>query len=373
MDRSGSLWPETELNSVPWATLRQAYGAAADVPGMITALRDATDAESAGHAEHALWCAVLHQGNVCSATAPALPFVIRLLAGRPDLRPLLADWLGDLSTVFDEADESGPASDCRDVLIAAAPQLAALLDDTHAEVRSITAGYLARCLPAASYCWEQIHARWADEHDDGVRADYLISLAQLAQAADRRTETLQLATAWRTPDNAAYACAAAHAQLLIDPRDEPAQAVLLAALPQGHPLGTWWGSGSQPYIIETLARSPGGLTRLGTLPEVLQTIAVSHHFAASMMLRLLLCEVFPDGRASVPQKAVDLTTLQREVLSFLASGRVQFKEPKGRYMLVLNTGEPLIQLGLPADITPLRRWLADDRRGRRGNSPFRRG
>ena len=39
-----------------------------------------------------------------------------------------------------------------------------------------------------------------------------------------------------------------------------------------------------------------------------------------MMLRLLLSEVFPDGRASVPWKAVDLTTLQREVLNFLASG-----------------------------------------------------
>ena len=187
--------------------------------------------------------------------------------------------------------ESGPASDCRDVLIAAAPQLAALLDDTHAEVRSITAGYLARCLPAASYCWAQVHARWADEHDDGVRADYLISLAQLAQAADRRTETLQIATAWRTPDNAARACAAAHAQLLIDPGDEPAQAVLLAALPEGHPLGTWWGSGSRLCIIETLARSPGGLTRPGKLPAVLEAIAVSHHFAASTMLRLLLCEV----------------------------------------------------------------------------------
>jgi hypothetical protein len=358
MDRPGSLWPETELNSVPWATLRHAYGAAADVPAMITALRDATDAESAAHAEHALWCAILHQGNVCSATAPALPFVVRLLAGRPDLRPLLADWLLDLSDVFDEAGESGPAADCRDVMIAAAPQLAVLLDDTDAEIRSATAGYLARCRPAASYCWEQIHGRWADEPDDGVRADYLISLAQLAQAADRRTETLQLATAWRTADNAARACAAAHAQLLIDPGDKPAQAVLLAALPEEQPLGTWWGSGSRPYIIETLARSPGGLTRPGTLPAVLDAIAVSHHFDASMMLRLLLSEVFPDGRASVPHQAADLTALQREVLSFLASGRVQFTEPKGRYTQVLNTREPLNQLGLPAGITPLRRWLA---------------
>ena len=81
MDRHGSLWPDTELNSVPWATLRHAYGAAADVPGMITALRDATDAESAGQAEHALWCAILHQGNVYSATAPVLPN-LRRPAGR---------------------------------------------------------------------------------------------------------------------------------------------------------------------------------------------------------------------------------------------------------------------------------------------------
>jgi hypothetical protein len=95
-----------------------------------------------------------------------------------------------------------------------------------------------------------------------------------------------------------------------------------------------------------------------------------------MMLRLLLSEVFPDGRASVPWKAVDLTTLQREVLNFLASGRIHFKEPRGRATLMLDTRGPLIQLGLPADIAPLRQWLADDRdarRGRRGNSPFRGG
>jgi hypothetical protein len=303
----------------------------------------------------------LHQGNVYSATAPALPFIIRLLADRPDLRPLLADWFWDLSAVIDEAGESGAASDCRDVLIAAAPQLASLLDDTHAWVRSAIAGYLARCLPAASYCWEQIHARWAEERDDGVRADYLISLARLAQDTDRRTETLQIATEWRTADNAARACAAAHAQLLIDPGDESAQAVLLAALSEGHRLGTWWGSGSRPYIIETLARSPGGLTRPGTLPAVLDAIAVSNHLEASVMLRLLLSEVFPDGRASVPRKAADLTALQREVLSFLASGRIRFKEPIGRYTHVLGTGAPLGELGLPTDIMPLQQWLTDDR------------
>jgi len=156
---------------------------------MIAALRDAADAETAGQAEHALWCAVLHQGNVYSATAPALRFVIRLLAGRPDLRPLLAGWLGDLSPVFDHAGDSGPAADCRDVLIAAASQLAVLLDDTDAEVRSTTAGYLARCLPSAGYCWQEIQTRRAGEQDDGVSADYLISLAQLASAAGRRAET----------------------------------------------------------------------------------------------------------------------------------------------------------------------------------------
>ena len=151
--------------------------------------------------------------------------------------------------------------------------------------------------------------------------------------------------------------------------------MLLAVLPQGHRLGTWWGSGSRLYIIQTLARSTGGLTGTQTLPPVLDAITASHHLDAATMLRLILSEVFPNGRAGVPGNAADLTSLQREILSFMASGRVRYTEPAGSATLMLNTRLPLIELSLPADITPLRKWLAGDRPARhrpRGISPFRR-
>ena len=67
-----------DLDAVPWATLRHAFGAATDVPRLIRALASA-DREQRQTALKELFACLLHQGSVSAATALAVPFLFELL------------------------------------------------------------------------------------------------------------------------------------------------------------------------------------------------------------------------------------------------------------------------------------------------------
>ena len=67
-----------DLDAVPWATLRHAFGAATDVPRLIRALASA-DREQRQTALKELFACLLHQGSVSEATALAVPFLFELL------------------------------------------------------------------------------------------------------------------------------------------------------------------------------------------------------------------------------------------------------------------------------------------------------
>ena len=77
--------PLSELDAVDWASLQHAYGVATATPELLRRL-DAGDE----HADFDVCSFLWHQGTVYSATAPAIPFMLDMVArGRGDLLPLL--------------------------------------------------------------------------------------------------------------------------------------------------------------------------------------------------------------------------------------------------------------------------------------------
>lgn len=63
------------LDEVPWSALYHAYGTAADVPGQLRKLREAS---TSGDAIHELFGNIWHQGTVYEATSFAVPFLVEL-------------------------------------------------------------------------------------------------------------------------------------------------------------------------------------------------------------------------------------------------------------------------------------------------------
>ena len=347
-----------DLNRVAWSSLRHAYGPATDVPDMVRALAAASDTEAAAEAEHPLWCAVLHQGGVCDAAAPTLPFIIWLLSTRPELRPSLVSWLGDLAWVLRADREDDAVAECRGVLEQAVDPMVPLLADSDIEVRTTVAGFLGECTRRAADVWPALAERFETETSVQVQADLLISMARVAAPAGREHDTRRCAEAWWESTEAAKRSAAAHAYCILDPSDSAASSLLINSLPHGRPLGLWWGAGSPRFIIETLSASPGWLQSPETLDTALACVAESGDFAGAEILRLILQDVFPGGHQDVPRSAADLTSRQRHVVEFFASGRVQFAEPRDGYTIVRSTQPLLRTYHLPADVEPLRRWLA---------------
>ena len=68
-----------DIDAVPWASLRHAFGTAADVPGLIRALAS-VEREQRQTALKDLFARLVHQGSVFDATARAVPFLFELLA-----------------------------------------------------------------------------------------------------------------------------------------------------------------------------------------------------------------------------------------------------------------------------------------------------
>ncbi len=70
-------------SSIDWSSLRHAYGAASDVPALLTALETAPAPSRFDEDPwFSLWSALYHQGDVYSASYAALPELIRIAASR---------------------------------------------------------------------------------------------------------------------------------------------------------------------------------------------------------------------------------------------------------------------------------------------------
>ncbi|WP_038166238.1 hypothetical protein [Verrucomicrobium sp. BvORR106] len=68
-----------DLDKIPWASLRHAYGAATDAPTWIRALDSKKEEDRTEAICHFLWSSVFHQHTLYSATPYVIPFVIEAL------------------------------------------------------------------------------------------------------------------------------------------------------------------------------------------------------------------------------------------------------------------------------------------------------
>src|SRR5262245_50685583 len=92
------------LDAVGWRELEHAYGAAEDVPELLRRI-GGTDQDDAVQALAALRGSILHQGSVCSATAPVVPFLGKLLATPGAVCAAgIAHLLGDMAAIRDPDD-----------------------------------------------------------------------------------------------------------------------------------------------------------------------------------------------------------------------------------------------------------------------------
>ncbi|GAA4609100.1 hypothetical protein BJY16_007163 [Actinoplanes octamycinicus] len=248
--------PREIIEETDWDAREHAYAAASDTPGRLLHLLS-EDPERCGDALAYLHSAVLHQGSVYSATAPAAEFVAAILAdprtsvrcasalpwdsrSRP-VRAALLEWLGAVadSAAWDgelDDDELAAFAACRairtDVFAAVEP----FLDDTDASVRQAAVGAVTPLLAAPEL---------ADRR--GPTAGRLMRSVGLLDPAGRAAVALNLGS-WGIPPMALLAdehpavrgCAAMTPAL----DDSPAAlAEIQAALRDPRAADAWFGSG----------------------------------------------------------------------------------------------------------------------------------
>ncbi|WP_043404395.1 hypothetical protein [Streptomyces pluripotens] len=165
------------IDQVDWSQLRHAYGSAEDVPALLRDLASPVE-ETAAEAEQELWGSIVHQGTVYTATAPAVPFLARLVA-EGVRRSALVGMLGVIAGSVDEHDLPVPGA-ARGAVAAQLGLLLPLLADNDREVRRTTAWTVAQCRSAAGPdARAALRARWSAESDPMVRADVLTARALL--------------------------------------------------------------------------------------------------------------------------------------------------------------------------------------------------
>jgi hypothetical protein len=166
--------PFSVLEDTDWDRLEHAYGPASDAPGQLARLLS-EDADSCGEALAYLHAAILHQGSIYSATAPAAVFVAGVLEDprtlvpcesalpwdereRP-LRAALLEWLGRVaeSAGYQELepdaeeewdDEAQAIEACRAARLDLYARIAPSLDDADSAVREAAVGALTHLLLA---------------------------------------------------------------------------------------------------------------------------------------------------------------------------------------------------------------------------------
>src|SRR5687767_5066378 len=97
-----------KLDSIEWARLQHAYGAAVDVPQL---LRDLLVASKREAAIDTLWGNVFHQGSVWQVSAKVVPFLLEILdegPADPDLQRFLLDYLHHLALGYPDDMPFGP-------------------------------------------------------------------------------------------------------------------------------------------------------------------------------------------------------------------------------------------------------------------------
>lgn len=177
------------LDAVPWSTLTHAYGPATDVPEV---LRRLAAGESAALDE--LFSNIWHQGTVYPATAPAVPFLLELLASKtvnlPGLLTLLTSIAGGASYLDVHQSLMPPSRRpkpeeveaelvwvraAREAVKQGTPKFLALLSHADEEVRAVAVNALASCGAARTEA-SVLREAAARESSPVVRASIVVAL-----------------------------------------------------------------------------------------------------------------------------------------------------------------------------------------------------
>jgi hypothetical protein len=176
------------LERVAWAELSHAYGPADDVPDLLRRMAG-TDETDVITAQEELRGNVLHQGGVCTATAPTVPFLGALLADPATVHPGgIAHLLGDMADIRDP--DSPVLTDLRAAVTAQVDRLLPLLTAADAYTRQVTAFALAHCPGRAHEIIPALRERWATEPEPAVRGCVVIAIVTLDPDTDLLREAL---------------------------------------------------------------------------------------------------------------------------------------------------------------------------------------
>jgi hypothetical protein len=161
-----------------WAGLTHGYGSGEDVPVLIRSLVS-PDAGKRSEALDALFGSLCHQGTVCSASAPAIPFLARAALAAPDRRALILLLMSGMSRQYGEdwSDPSTFSGAVRGGVASVAGELAPLLADPDPGVRLAMLSIMAVCPPPLVRALSDL--REFDDEDERVRAGALLALARV--------------------------------------------------------------------------------------------------------------------------------------------------------------------------------------------------
>jgi hypothetical protein len=185
------------VSDVDWALLRHAYGSAEQVPEWLEGLLSpVTAAEALDHLDTSIY----HQGGqVCSAAAAALPFLIRLAAhpevpGRVGVLDLVGEFARLQNAMVEPWRSKPEAVVCQAALDDAFGVFISLLDEQDPAIRASAAGVLVELVDRADTIVDEFRRRCAAEPDPGARANFVWLIARLATAISE--ERRQLVRMW---------------------------------------------------------------------------------------------------------------------------------------------------------------------------------
>jgi hypothetical protein len=308
------------LDEIRWDELTHAFGNASDVPGLLRELA-ASDPAAASAALEALFGTVWHQGTVYQATAPAVPFLLQLVAdpavhGRDGLLHLLAEIATGSPVYGDEPEDPwmprswrlpGDTDEGREqarawvraahrAVAAGIPIVLGLLDepDTDVEVRRMVPYTLAACPEQAGELLPALAARLPREPDPAAKASLVLASASLARGRGASDAD----TAWL-------------AGLLGDDQAAPVRLAAAVGL-------AWTVPGELPDgVVATMAATlvdPGAaaLRRLAWCPDWVEALALDALGARIPARVELVVRLLQSGDAEVCKRA---TYLARELLA----------------------------------------------------------
>ncbi|MEU2674719.1 hypothetical protein ABZ622_38970 [Streptomyces sp. NPDC007164] len=364
--------PLADLDRVPWAELRHAYGPATDVPAQ---LRDliAPDQDTRDQAWFRTESSLYHQGNIYEATPHAVPFLLHLLAGEatPGRKKLLwylsalvtgeddSQWFPD---GYDTARTDGWPVETAvyEAVGAGVPAVVVpLLDHDDPETAALAA-MLAAWFPAhAPLILPALRRLCARPLPRLQRATALIALGLLAGAAGDRSDTPLLERTLADGDEPdRWAAAVALARITAPDIPPSAIGALTAELgvictdPDEYEMTarTHFGDAGE-LILRTLDRLPQGRREAARDCLVRTLLRIeqqdSEPSEAADWATTLACFALPTGQVS---DAAALTPFQRAVLQALLGGdRIWASGDLG---LLLSD-----EYGLPDTPDALEEWL----------------